>query len=107
MYDFLVVTKQAISKARQFIHPSLFKELFYLSVDHFYSSIPERKTWHGYHLFAVDGSRIELPNSKSNFEYFGKMFTIADSEGHRKYYSQGISSSSLNIAILRIPLHIT
>ena len=90
--DFPNVTKQSVSKARQFIHPSLFKELFYLSVDHFYSSIPERKTWHGYHLFAVDGSRIELPNSKSNFEYFGKMFTIADSEGHQKYYTQGLAS---------------
>lgn len=30
------VSKQALSKARQFINPSLFKELYYLSVDLFY-----------------------------------------------------------------------
>ena len=30
------VSKQALSKARQFISPDLFKELFYLSVDLFY-----------------------------------------------------------------------
>ena len=63
------VSKQALSKARQFINPSLFKELYYLSVDLFYSQIPSRKLWQGYHLFAVDGSRIELPNSKSTFEF--------------------------------------
>ena len=34
------VSKQALSKARQFINPSLFKELYYLSVDLFYSQIP-------------------------------------------------------------------
>ena len=67
------VSKQALSKARQFINPSLFKELYYLSVDLFYKQIPSRKLWNGYHLFAVDGSRIELPNSQSTFDFFGEM----------------------------------
>ena len=40
--DFPSVSKQALSKARQFINPSLFKELFYLSVDLFYSQLPSR-----------------------------------------------------------------
>ena len=31
--DFPDISKQALSKARQFINPSLFKELYYLSVD--------------------------------------------------------------------------
>ena len=35
--DFPSVSKQAVSKARSFINPALFKELFYLSVDFFYS----------------------------------------------------------------------
>lgn len=35
--DFPSVSKQALSTARQFISPDLFKELFYLSVDQFYS----------------------------------------------------------------------
>lgn len=77
------VTKQAISKARQNIHPYLFRDLFNLSVDAFYQNIDARKTWHGYHLFAIDGSKIELPNSQSNFEHFGEMFGYPDS--NRKF----------------------
>lgn len=59
--DFPSVSKQAVSKARQFISPDLFKELYYLSVDSFYSQIENRKLWNGYHLYAIDGSKFELP----------------------------------------------
>ena len=76
--DFPDISKQALSKARQFINPALFKELYYLSVDLFYKQLPSRKLWNGYHLFAIDGSKIELPNSKSNFEFFGEMFRYPD-----------------------------
>ena len=53
-------------------------QLYYLSVDLFYKQLPSRKLWNGYHLFAIDGSKIELPNSKSNFEFFGEMFGYPD-----------------------------
>lgn len=76
--DFPDISKQALSKARQFINPALFKELYYLSVDLFYKQLPSRKLWNGYHLFAIDGSKIELPNSKLNFEFFGEMFGYPD-----------------------------
>ena len=76
--DFPDISKQALSKARQFINPALFQELYYLSVDLFYKQLPSRKLWNGYHLFAIDGSKIELPNSKSNFEFFGEMFGYPD-----------------------------
>ena len=79
--DFPTVSKQAVSKARQFISPDLFKELYYLSVDSFYSQIENRKLCNGYHLYAIDGSKFELPNSKSNFEFFfwgGEMFGYPD-----------------------------
>ena len=76
--DFPDISKQALSKARQFINPALFKELYYLSVDLFYKQLPSRKLWNGYHLFAIDGSKIELPNSKSNFEFFCEMFGYPD-----------------------------
>lgn len=61
------VTKQAVSKARSGIRPSLFQELFNLSIDLFYKHINTRKTWQGYHIFAIDGSKLQLPSSKSNF----------------------------------------
>ena len=76
--DFPDISKQALSKARQFINPALFKELYYLSVDLFYKQLPSCKLWNRYHLFAIDGSKIELPNSKSNFEFFGEMFGYPD-----------------------------
>ena len=87
--DFPSVSKQALSKARQFIDPSLFKELFYLSVDLFYRQIHSRKLWHGYHLFAIDGSKIELPNSSSNFQFFGEMFGYPDPS---RRFSMGLAS---------------
>ncbi len=87
--DFPSVTKQAVSKARQFINPALFQDLFHLSVDLFYKLLPERKTWNGFHLFAIDGSKIELPNSKSNFETFGEMFGYPDPS---RKYTQALAS---------------
>lgn len=73
------VSKQAVSKARQGINPSLFKELFDLSVDYFSRSPLPEKLWRGKErVFAVDGSKIQLPDSKSNFSSFGEMFSIAN-----------------------------
>ena len=89
LLDFPKVTKQAVSKARQYIDPALFKELFYISVDLFYKYIPSRKKWHGYHLFAIDGSKFELPNSPSNFESFGEMFGYPDPS---RKFTMGLAS---------------
>jgi hypothetical protein len=83
------ISKQALSKARQFISPNLFKELYYLSVDLFYKNVGERRLWHGYHLYAIDGSKIELPNSKSNFEFFGEMFGCPDPS---RRFTMGLAS---------------
>ena len=68
------ISKQAISYARQWINPILFKELFNISVDTFYNNLTIRKLWHGFHIYAIDGSRFELPNSKKNFDEFGELF---------------------------------
>ena len=71
--DFPKVSKQAVSKARQGIIPSLFQDLFSLSVDTFYKLIDKRKRWRDrFHIYAIDGSRISLPNSKSNFENYSE-----------------------------------
>lgn len=87
--EFPVVSKQAISKARQGIKPSLFRELFNLSSDIFYANIENRKTWHNYHIFAIDGTKLQLPNSKSNFESFGQMFSP---HNHERKWSMALGS---------------
>lgn len=66
------ISKQALSKARKGISPELFRSLFHFSVRTFYSSCPERKSWHGFFPFAVDGSRIQVPTTKDNLSYFGQ-----------------------------------
>ena len=73
------VSKQAVSRARQGINPSLFKELFDLSVDSFNRARLPAKLWHGKErVYAVDGSKIQLPDSKSNFNLYGEMFSKAN-----------------------------
>lgn len=83
------ITKQAVSHARQGINPLLFTELFNLSVDCFYDSLPKRKTWNGLHVFAIDGSKFELPNSKDLFDHFGEMFNFYNKD---KKYTQAMIS---------------
>ena len=83
------ISKQAISRARQGICPALFAELFNLSVDLFYQNFPERKTWNGLHVFAIDGSKFELPNSKELFEHFGELF---NTHNPNEKYTQALAS---------------
>ena len=98
------------SKASMFqnlssIRDDLFKELFYLSVDQFYSQVPSRKLWHGYHLFAIDGSKIELPNFSSNFGFFGEMFGYPDPS---RRFTMGLASivyDVLDVFIVHASFH--
>ena len=87
--EFPDVSKQALSKARQSIHPDLFLSLFNISVDLIYKQLPQRRTCNGYHQQADDGSKLELPNSKSNFEFFGEMFTYPNPE---RRFTSGLAS---------------
>lgn len=65
------VSKQAISKARQGISHGAFLELFHLSVKQFYSMASGLHTWNGFHIYAVDGSTIQIPESEENYKIFG------------------------------------
>ena len=88
--DFPDVSKQAVSRARQGIKPSLFQELFDITVDMFSQSSVPKKLWRGRErVFAIDGSKIQLPNSSSNFEKFGEMFSKQNPE---KRWSMALAS---------------
>lgn len=65
------VTKQALSKARQGISHEAFIELFRLSVEQFYNQATDLHTWNGFHIYAVDGSTIQIPESAENYNTFG------------------------------------
>lgn len=53
------------------ISPLALEELFKLLVNHFYNSKCKLKTWNGYHIVAVDGSTIQIPEAPENYSYFG------------------------------------
>lgn len=37
----------------------------------FYSQTSDLRTWNSFHIYAVDGSTIQVPESKENYEVFG------------------------------------
>ncbi|HEX8676054.1 MAG TPA: IS4 family transposase, partial [Segetibacter sp.] len=64
------VSKAAFCKARKKLKPSVFSELSKVTCKTFYGS-NDVQLWNGYRLLGVDGSTVELPNSKEIQEKFG------------------------------------
>lgn len=66
-------TKSAFVQARKKIKPEVFKHLSQTLVKEFYSDNETAiKTWKGFRLLAVDGSRITLPITKELKVYYGE-----------------------------------
>ena len=66
------MTQQAFSLARQKIKWEAFRELFDETVDNHYRLFSEElEYWHGLRIFAVDGSKLALPNDQPLRDYFG------------------------------------
>ncbi len=68
--EFDTYSKQAFSKGRQRILPEAFEELHRLSTEFFYKEA-DYKTYAGYRVLAVDGSKIDLPYNKGLIEIYG------------------------------------
>lgn len=65
------ISKQAISKARKGIHLQAFEELMRISCMQYYELQKHRSTWHGYHVFSVDGTTLQMPQTEQNLIEFG------------------------------------
>jgi len=65
------ISKQGYFQQRRKLNPEVFRELNRDCLNDFYSSKEEVKTWNGYTVFAIDGTKAEIPNSKENRETFG------------------------------------
>ena len=63
-------SKAAFCKARQRINPRAFEELFRITAQDFYKT-PGYKTINGYRVCAIDGSDINLPNTKELLDTYG------------------------------------
>lgn len=76
------ISKQAFSKQRLNMKPTIFIDLYKDYLNDFYAnSKDEVKTYKGYHVLAVDGSIFEIPNTKELRELFK---TQKNSSGHRE-----------------------
>lgn len=66
-----VVTKSALTQARQHLSHTAFIEINRRVVDEYYALSPHLKTWRGYRLCAIDGSQLRLPYEPEIIETFG------------------------------------
>lgn len=66
------VTTSALSQARHKLKHQAFIELNHETTKHFYHTYPT-KTWHGFHLVAIDGSTLKVPQTSQCKEYFGTL----------------------------------
>jgi hypothetical protein len=67
----VTVKQQSFSEARKKIRVEAFIELYQVTVSEMLAQF--RKTWNGYRLCAIDGSKISLPSDKVLADYFGTM----------------------------------
>ena len=65
------ISKQAYFKARQNLDPAVFTYLNDNYLNDFYKHPDGVKTWKGYIVLAIDGSKVEIPNSEENREKYG------------------------------------
>lgn len=71
------LSKQAFSKQRQFISPNAFRELFLESAK--FPSCFDASLWHDHSIYAIDGTSLQLPNTKVNRDFFGCAHNQSDS----------------------------
>lgn len=77
-------SKQAFSKGRRRIRPEAFKELFEYTAHTFYEEYDYR-TYRGYRVFAIDGTRYNLPNTDELRQKYG----VQTSNGHPQVQALG------------------
>lgn len=67
----MTMTQQSLSEQRMKIKWEAFREIFWLIGDQYYSKECDWRTWHGYTVFAIDGSKIQLPSDPNLLAKFG------------------------------------
>ena len=65
------ISQQAFSKLRMNFDHSPFEKMVRLLVIKEYSGVYELPLWHGYHIFGIDGSSLQLPRADSLRSEFG------------------------------------
>lgn len=92
------ITKQAYSKQRKNLNPEIFKYLNEQYIKKIYEQI-EVKKYKGYIVISVDGSTMELPNSKELKEYYGVSEGQKGSVGRVRAKTLGVYDSLNSIMV--------
>lgn len=66
-----LMSKQAYSESRNKIKPEAFIELNDKVIDGLYAEVEDLELWRGYRLCAIDGTILEIPNTKTLRDEFG------------------------------------
>lgn len=64
------ITKQAVSEKRQFIDPKVYIDMNDSLISKIYAHEDEMSTFKGFYVYAIDGSLVEIPNTKLTREEF-------------------------------------
>ena len=64
------ITKQAVSEKRQFIDPQVYIDMNDSLISKIYAHKDEMTTFKGFNVYAIDGSIVEIPNTKITREEF-------------------------------------
>lgn len=78
------VCASSVCEARQKLDESIFQELNDLVIVRWEQEVDESNMWHGHRLFAVDGSKINLPRQLLDYGY--------QLPSNNAYYPQGLVS---------------
>lgn len=84
------ISKQAYFKARQNLNPEVFIHLNDKYLNNFYRHQDEVKTWNGYIVLAIDGSKAEIPNSEENRKKYGVLKNQNDTESTARAMISGL-----------------
>jgi hypothetical protein len=84
------IAPSSLCEARQKLPENVFMDLNLALLEHWNKSEKPSPTWHGHKVFAVDGSKINLPRGLLNYGY-----TTAKDRG--RYYPQGTMSCLYNL----------
>lgn len=68
------ISRQAISKARQQIPEQIFHDFLRFSAETFLKK-GEKKNWHGYQVYAIDGTDLQIPTTEETLKEFGEVKT--------------------------------
>ena len=84
------ISKQAYFKARQNLDPAVFTYLNDNYLNNFYKHPDEVKTWKGYIVLEIDGSKVEIPNSEENREKYGVLRNQNETESPARAMISGL-----------------